>query len=246
MLRIGIVEDECIIAESIESALKQLGYDVSGPAADFESALAMIEADRPDFLILDIKIHGTHDGIELANYVNENYQIPFIFLTANSETVSVERAKQTNPVGYLVKPFTKEDLYTTIEISFSNYLKLRSNNPAGPFKPSDGNYMVDDCLFIKEGNSFYKVPFKDILYLESDHIYVKIATANEKTYLVRSSLQQFIMNFDPEKYFRVHRSYVVNLESVDSINFHYLTIRGKQIPISRNYRDELLAKLRTA
>ena len=130
MLRIGIVEDECIIAESIDSALKQLGYEVSGPAADFESALAMIEADRPDFLILDIKIHGTHDGIELANYINENFQIPFIFLTANSETVSVERAKQTNPVGYLVKPFTKEDLYTTIEISFSNYLKLRSNNTA--------------------------------------------------------------------------------------------------------------------
>jgi len=248
MLRIGIVEDECIIAENIELSLKQLGYEVLPAASDFEGAVAMIEAERPDFLILDIRIHGTHDGIELANFINENYQIPFLFLTGNSETVSVERAKQTNPVGYLVKPFTKEDLYTSIEISFSNYLRQRSNSPIDPVKngQADGNFMVDNALFIKEGNSFYKVPFKDILYLESDHIYVKVATSSEKSYLVRSSLQQFIMNFDPEKYFRVHRSYVVNLEAVDSINFHYLMIRGKQIPVSRNYRDELLAKLRTA
>jgi DNA-binding LytR/AlgR family response regulator len=150
-------------------------------------------------------------------------------------------------VGYLVKPFTKEDLYTCIEISFSNYLRSRSSLQQGEAsRGQEGNYIVDDSLFIKEGSSFYKVPFKDILYLESDHIYVKVATSFDKTYVVRSSLQQFLLNFDPDKYFRVHRSYVVNLDCVESINSYHLTIRGKQIPISRNFRDELLARLRTA
>jgi DNA-binding LytR/AlgR family response regulator len=247
MLRIGIVEDEVIIAENLYQALKQLGYEVIMTAAEYSEAVEMIESDRPDFLILDIRIRGEHDGIDLANYINEHYQIPFIFLTGNSETVSVERAKQANPAGYLMKPFTKADLYTCIEISFSNYLRSKSAFPvpAGP-PQHDGNYMLSDSLFIKEGNHFFKVPFKNILYLESDHIYVKVATAEERTFLVRSSLQQFMNNFDPEKYFRVHRSFVVNLDWIDSINFHYLTIRGKQIPISRNFRDDLLARLKTA
>ncbi|MBS1658550.1 MAG: LytTR family transcriptional regulator DNA-binding domain-containing protein [Chitinophagales bacterium] len=247
MLKIGIVEDEMIISENIKSSLKQLGYEVTPVATNFDEAVAMIEAEHPDFLVLDICIQGEHDGIELGSYINENYEIPFIFLTGNSDTVNVERAKLTNPVGYLVKPFTKEDLYTSIEISFSSYLRSRSTGPQlEPARSANGNYIVDDSLFIKEGSSFYKVPFKDILYLESDHIYVKVATANDKTYIVRSSLQQFMQNFDPEKYFRVHRSYVVNLDCVESINSYHLTIRGKQIPISRNFRDELLAKLRTA
>ena len=227
MLKIGIVEDEMIISENIKSSLKQLGYDVAPIASDFDAAVSMIEAEHPDFMILDICIQGEHDGIELASYINEHYEIPFIYLTGNSETVSVERAKQTNPVGYLVKPFTKEDLYTSIEISFSNYLRSKSTIPVSSnVRSSINNFIVDDSLFIKEGSSFYKVPFKDILYLESDHIYVKVATSFDKTYIVRSSLQQFMLNFDPERYFRVHRSFVVNLECVESINSYHLTIRG--------------------
>lgn len=247
MLKIGIVEDEMIISENIKTSLKQLGYEVAPVATDFDGAVAMIEAEHPDFMILDICIQGNHDGIELGSYINDHYQIPFIFLTGNSDTTYVERAKLTSPAGYLVKPFTKEDLYTSIEISFSSYLKSKSNStlPDASRQHSD-NFIVDDSLFIKEGSSFYKVPFKDILYLESDHIYVKVATSFEKTYIVRSSLQQFLQNFNPEKYFRVHRSFVVNLDCVESINSYHLTIRGRQIPISRNFRDELLARLRTA
>jgi len=247
MLRIGIVEDEMIIAESIGSSLKQLGYEVTPAVSTFESAIAMIEAEHPDLLMLDIRIKGDNDGIDLANYVNENFQIPFIYLTGNSETVSVERAKQTSPAGYLMKPFTKDDLYTTIEIAFSNYLRSKGNSSTDNFRRFEGNnYFLNDSLFIKEGNSFYKVPFREILYLESDHIYVKVATSSDKIYLVRSSLHQFLQYFNPERYFRVHRSYVVNLDWVESINFHHLTIRGKQIPVSRNFRDELLTRLRTA
>jgi DNA-binding NarL/FixJ family response regulator len=120
-IKVGIVEDEMIIAETISLSLKKLGYLPSVPALSYESAIRMLEEDRPDIVLLDINLNDEFDGVDLAHYINANFSMPIIFLTANSDRNTIERSKQTRPNAFLVKPFSNEDLYTAIEISLFNH-----------------------------------------------------------------------------------------------------------------------------
>lgn len=117
MKRILVVEDEAATATLIEITLKDLGYDVTSVEANGRDALRKVEEDKPDLVFMDIKLPGGIDGIDTAIQINRKYNIPIIYLTAYSDQKLVERAKEANPFGYLVKPFQKEELKTTIEIS---------------------------------------------------------------------------------------------------------------------------------
>jgi DNA-binding LytR/AlgR family response regulator len=120
-LKIGVVEDELIIARTILGTLDELGYGYCGPAINYTEAMEMLDRDKPDLLLLDIQLSGKKDGIDVARRLNEQYHLPFIFLTANSDGETIERAKAVKPPAYIVKPFTKEELFAAIEIAFSNF-----------------------------------------------------------------------------------------------------------------------------
>ncbi len=237
-IKIGIVEDEVIIADHIADILLKLGYDVPEPAGTYAEAIQMIEDEMPDLILIDIQLKGKRDGIDLAQKIKEEYRTPFIFVTANSDSMTVERAKKVNPASYLLKPFTKDDLYAAIEICIHNSSASKSENGEGVFH----NYIVNDALFIKEGPHFIKVKFSDILYLESEHVYVNVHTLH-KTFLVRSSLQDYLQHFNDKTFLRIHRSYAVNTEHIQSIHAEYVSINDLMLPVGKSYRDHLFKRL---
>lgn len=126
-LKIGIVEDDLIVGKSIFALLKKVGYQPIPAVRDYKAALQMIQREMPELLLLDIGLDGNEDGIELAQTINDEYGIPFIFLTANSTPDFIERAKKVNPSAYLLKPFKEADLFNSIEIAFSNFNRSRKN-----------------------------------------------------------------------------------------------------------------------
>jgi DNA-binding LytR/AlgR family response regulator len=151
----------------------------------------------------------------------------------------VERAKKLCPPAYLVKPFNKDELYTSIEIclhNFSNALEKRETF-------EKGNYLIKDSLFIKQGQHFHKVRIDDILYLESDNVYIYVHTAKNK-FLVRSTIQNYVELIGAKNFFRVHRSFAVNASHIETINAESIYINDIEIPIGKIYRDELLSYLR--
>jgi len=227
--KIGIVEDEIIIADSIRSVLKSMDYAVPEPCCDYKEAIAMLHTEQPDLVLLDINLGSGPDGIAVARYIRDKLDIPFIFLTANSDAGTLARAKPVSPNAFIVKPFQREDLYAAIEIAMHNFY-------------SSGNRSARRYIFIKEGTQFHKVPFDDILYLESDHVYVNVYTGRKK-YLVRTSLQQYLDELDTQTFVRIHRGYIVNKNKIDSIAPAQVTIAGKALPISKKYRDDLLKQL---
>ncbi len=93
-LKIGVVEDELVIARTILGTLEELGYSYCGPAISYTEAIEMLESNKPDLLLLDIQLSGKKDGIDVAEKVNELYPMPFIFLTANSDAETIDRAKK--------------------------------------------------------------------------------------------------------------------------------------------------------
>lgn len=115
--RILIVEDERITAEDLKNTLLAQGYEISGVASSESSFYKIIETDMPDLVLMDIFIKGNKDGIELATEIKEKYHIPVIYLTAFSDGPILERAKISEPFGYILKPFQERELQSNIEMA---------------------------------------------------------------------------------------------------------------------------------
>ncbi len=227
-----------IIALGIINALKDLGYETTEPANNYTQALAMIANEKPDILLLDIHLSGHKDGIDLAGTVRRDFSMPIIFLTANADAATVERAKETMPDAYLIKPFREKELFTSIELCLSNFSKKKDTRTT-----DDDHYKIKDALFIKQGHLFHKVKLDDILYIEADNIYVNVYTQSAKM-MVRSTLQDYMAVIGSKNFFRVHRSYAVNIPHIQSINSEYLVINNKEIPVAKAYREELFSFLK--
>ncbi len=120
-IRVLIVEDEPLIAENIAMYLNNNDFIVSGIAYDDEEALNELKDNPPDAALLDVNLESARDGIDIAEYINNNNRIPFLFLTSYSDRTILDRAKRTNPAGYIVKPFNEQTLYTSLEIAMSNF-----------------------------------------------------------------------------------------------------------------------------
>lgn len=124
--KVLIVEDEPIIAENIAVYLNNADFTVSGIAYDDEDAKKQLKSNTPDAVILDINLDSDEDGITIADFINKNYKIPFIFLTSYADRETLERAKAVEPWGYIVKPFNEKTLQASLEMAISNFAH-RSN-----------------------------------------------------------------------------------------------------------------------
>jgi CheY-like chemotaxis protein len=130
-IRVLIVEDEPLIAEDIRDCLTNVDYSVVAVAHNKEQALAALKKEVPDLALLDINLGKNMDGLEIAKIINEEFYIPFIFLTSYSNRPVIEKAKITRPMGYIMKPFNERDLYSSIEIALYNFF---AGQPSPPFQ----------------------------------------------------------------------------------------------------------------
>jgi PAS domain S-box-containing protein len=121
--KILVVEDEGIVAKDIENRLQKFGYDVCGTVATGEEAIAKVDELKPDLLLIDIHLRGAMDGIALAQIVHYSFELPIIYLTANADELTLNRAMATEPFGYILKPFKEQELKLAIEITLNKYLK---------------------------------------------------------------------------------------------------------------------------
>ena len=114
-----IVEDERVVAKDLENALKGLGYEVLGSAASGEAALLMMEQTRPDIVLMDIVLAGAMRGTEVARRAWNRWHVPVVYLTAFSDAVVLEDIKDSEPYGYLLKPFQPKQVHAVLQIALS-------------------------------------------------------------------------------------------------------------------------------
>lgn len=116
-----IVEDEKIVALDLKRRLISLDYSVNGIVSSAHECLKNIKESKPDLILMDIVLKGDIDGISVAKLIKAEYNIPIIYLTAHTDEMTIQRAKQTEPYGYIIKPFDLRDLQTTIEIALYKF-----------------------------------------------------------------------------------------------------------------------------
>ena len=228
-----------IIAADISMQLTALGYEISGISPRGEDALQSIEATPPDLALIDINLKGTIDGIETAQRIHDKFHIPFIFLTANSDDATFQRAKKTKPYAFITKPFQPTELERTIELVVEQ-LKEQNN-----ISVEDHSYFLSDRIFVRHKDKVVKVFIQDILYAEADRNYCMVHTADTE-YLLTVPLRILEENLPSESFVRTHRSYVVNLHKIDALtdNQGFLVLGQKQVPISKSYKEEVMKRLK--
>ncbi|WP_139855368.1 LytR/AlgR family response regulator transcription factor [Aequorivita sinensis] len=250
-IKILIVEDEMVIAANISLQLTELGYEVTGILPRGEEALSQIRIDKPDIVLLDIRLKGELDGIQTAQEIQKYFRIPIIYLTANSDEAHFNRAKETHPYGFISKPFKKLDLQRAIELTVDRIsIEIGPNN--GETSSPDyrlnngntGNTILNDRIFVRHNDKMLKINIKDIYYIEADRNYCRIFSQGRE-YLLVMTLKDIDIKL-PEKHFlRIHRSYIINLSQIDEVAGTHVVISKKAIPMSKAMRTELLKRLQT-
>ena len=115
--KILVVEDETIIGMEILSRLEKLGYEVPLVVGSGQEAISKAAELQPDLVLMDITLNGTMDGVEAADEIKNQFAIPVIFLTADADSQTIQRARLTEPFGYLIKPFEERALHSSIEMA---------------------------------------------------------------------------------------------------------------------------------
>ena len=231
-VKIGIVEDEMIIASVIHDCLEKLNYEVVEPVISFNEAIEMLYTEQPDMVIIDIRLSGNKDGIELAEYIRENYSIPFIYLTANSDKETLSRAKKTTPNAYLLKPFTQNDLFAAIEIGLNNFEMQKSMNSK-----------VQTSIVIKDGYKLVNVPFSEMVYFVCADNYLQLLLKNGKTLLTRSTIAEMISRLPQDQFCQISRSCIVNMTFIKKVEKNNVFINDLILTITSSYRQKLIAQI---
>lgn len=243
-VRILIVEDNVIIADDMQSMLEEIGYKIVSSVMAYEQAVKVLAESDVDLVLIDIVLASDKTGIDLGKHIREKYNIPFVFITSNSDRSTVESAKLVKPNGYLVKPFEQQDLYTAIEIALSNFSELESGDSSTTFEAqsqenTSTSGILKDSIFVKKQHLYYRIPFKDIMYIKADNVYLEVYT-KEQMFLVRSPLKDYLEKLPSNSFFRSHKSYIINVEQVMAVNSKDVLIGEELIPISKDFKDFIL------
>jgi two-component system, LytTR family, response regulator LytT len=230
-----IVEDELIIAEDMKGMLEEMNHQVIGIASDCHEADEILAFEIPDIALIDIHLRGGDDGILLARSIREKHDIPIIFITSYSDTTTVDKAKQVNPDGYIVKPFEKADLYTSIEIAIFNYAGKKKSLPVNESE-ENRNVVIKDSIFIRKDYMLIKIRFEDLFWIRSEMNYLELFCRDAK-HLIRSTLKDFVDKLPSGTFLQVHKSYCINTLQITAIDHGNVWLGEVQIPIGRAYLE---------
>lgn len=206
-MNILIVEDEYLIADMLGIMLKRNGYYDIIHADTLTKATEAIDKE-PDVCFVDIRLNG-ENGIDFAKILQQR-EIPFVFITANNEMETIRSAALTNPHAYLSKPVNEKDLIAALEIIRARFPKY---------------------LWVRTNTGKMKIRQSDILYIEAENVYSKIV-CDSKTYIERITLKEVEKLLEPY-FIRVHRSFIVNKNRINSLKSNELRINDYKIPISK-------------
>ncbi len=244
-MNILVVEDESIVAKDIQVCLKKLGYDVVGVESTGESAVEKAEDLKPDLVMMDIMLKGEMSGIEAADLIRKSRNIPVIFLTAYTDRNTVDKAKETEPYGYIIKPFKEIDIQTAIEIAmYKHGREMQVKKERDMYYSMVEKQDSTDMMFVKANQRLVKIRYEDIYFIEALKDYVVINTM-ERRYTIHSTMKDIERKMPEKEFVRVHRSFIVRLDKISEIDHSNVILENdkKTIPVGGSYKDLLQQRL---
>ncbi|TND07952.1 MAG: response regulator of the LytR/AlgR family [Bacteroidetes bacterium] len=219
--KILIADDEVLIAEFLKDVLAELGYVNLVLAHNRRQVMIQLEESRPDLVLLDIRMKDDLEGIQIAERINADFKIPFIYITAQSDKEIIQKALGTKPAGYITKPFKEADVFAAVKLVEEN---AEINN--------------EKFLVFKDGYTTVKISVDDVLYAKSNDNYIDLYTTTKK-YTLRYTLEWLCEHAPVGMFHRTHRSAVVNITKITRATSKSVFIGDVEIPVSRGNQVKL-------
>ncbi|MCS6905914.1 MAG: response regulator [Bacteroidia bacterium] len=244
-----VVEDEMLVAHHIAQRLEMAGFKVPAIVDNAQDCYEQMEKEDIDLVILDINLQGKEDGIQIGKKIIEKYKKPIIYVTAQMDKTTLNKALATHPAAYITKPFKDQDLLIAVELALENYKNQLANAPAAAEgSTSEGAtneyYVLTDSIFIKNRSRFERVPFSKITWLEASGNYTYLVTTEQRI-ILSANISTVCERLNYPALQRVHRSYVVNLQHVTGFDDSHVFVGNHEIPLSKNYREEFIKHIHT-
>jgi DNA-binding LytR/AlgR family response regulator len=234
--KILIVEDEILESESMILTLSDIGYECQAVCTG-EEAIEVVKANVPDIILMDIGLAGKLDGMSTANIIRRHHSMPIIFITDQANEQVFQQAKGVLPHNFISKPYSDTTLLHAVELALVQTLPLLANNAITPF-----GERVADGIFVYYGNEYKKVFFTDILYLKASGMSTIMCCSQGKCYKIALSSNNVVEQLAYAGIVKTSRSHYVNIHRVDSIKNDELIVENKPVPLSKNYKADVLKR----
>ncbi|MHB0755980.1 response regulator transcription factor [Polaribacter sp. M15] len=224
--RILIVEDEVLLAMQVKKNLLENGYSDVIITTNYKDAVRNFKKYPIDIALLDININGAKSGIDIANFINENIQIPFIFLTSYNDEKTLEKLMLLKPLAYLNKPINKYTLLSAINFYFKTIKKAVSN-----------------IVAITIGSKIYQINKSEIVFVQAENVYLNIHHLKQQKQLIRFPLSKFLSHFSSKELIQINRSTAINLKYVQEFSFSQVKIQEQYFKISKKFSDDFKTQI---
>lgn len=214
-----IVEDEAIIADHLQELLRKNGYNAL-VALDTGMARELLTKEV-DLVLVDMNMEERTSGLKLGKEIFSKHKIPFIYITANSEPVLLQKALDTLPASYLTKPFNSTDVIASVKLALHR-------------KAKPGLFVE-----IREGSNVIRFKKISLKYAVTDGNYIRLVTTGE-SYLIRITMTALMQLLDSEDFYRTHRTVAVNIHFVGSYSLHHVQVEDREFPLSRSRKKRFV------
>lgn len=234
MINCVIIDDEPLAREGIANYVQEIDFlHLVETCENPVELIKLLDQHRIDLIFLDIQMPKIN-GIDFLKMVQNP---PMVIITTAFPSYALE-GFQLNVLDYLLKPITFDRFFKSANKAKDYYQLI--NKAGSPELSTTGN--PNDYFFIKCGSKYEKIHFDDILYVEGMQNYITIYTRKGK-YVTLLYLKNLEQNLDSQSFIRVHKSYIVAIHKIDSIQGNEISIQSHRIPISRNYRDQVIQQV---
>lgn len=235
-LKVLIIEDDLVIAHDIQEKLVMAGHEVIAIARNHQQALTVIENQVPDIALVDVHLEdSSHDGISTIKELLTYHAMPVIYLTGHSEPDTIQRAKETRPAAFLLKPFRAHELAIQLELAYANSKTL-----------NETSNLNSDFIYLPFNKGYEKLIKNDVIYLQAYGAYVNAYLLNEtQPKLFSMNLGYIGQYFQKPDFYRLSRSLLINLSYIERIERDQLWMhtQAKPIYIPESKRAELMKRL---
>lgn len=234
MLNCVIVDDEPLAREGISNYVREIDFlNLKGTCENPVELMRVLAEHRVDLIFLDIQMPKMN-GIDFLKIVQKP---PMVILTTAYPSYALE-GFQLNVLDYLLKPITFDRFFKAANKA-NDYHRLVSRSSDDEIQKPESDA---DHFFIKSGSKYEKIHLDDILYIQGMQNYVVIYTSKTK-YMALLYLKNLEENLDNKSFIRVHKSYIVSVSKIEGIEGNELFIQSHRIPISRNYREQVIQQV---
>jgi DNA-binding LytR/AlgR family response regulator len=235
-LQVLIVEDDPLFSVELQMLVEELGYEVLDTVDNSGEALELIIGSSPDLILMDIDIKGRLNGLQIGKKI-QHLRIPILYITSFDDPSHHSQASEAHMIGYLVKPLSKYSIQSAIKLAVQSLAAQAQQQPQ-PEAP----FVLDRYFFFRKRQVYQKVAIEEICLIEADRDYIQVVVASGENFSARVSISQMEAQLPAHLFFRSHRSYIINLNQIEAINFrdNLVEMASHQVPISKAKRKELM------